>query len=130
MANFKGDACLRPRDLERLKRVMLELASVLDEYLAEVNGSRREVKRESKQYSNDRQSRKGRDKYVFNRAILAILHKRGCLSETDLWNELAPSKVEEGELEDAFRYLVDKGVIALNEARGCWYVKKTSRGEA
>ncbi len=136
MADVKGDLCLRPRDLEKLRGVLQELISSLDEYLAEVNGGRKQVQKEkqtsSRQQPASKQSKqqskpragKQRNKYTFNKAILAVLHSNGCMSESDLWNALAPRDgYEEKELEDAFRYLGEKGVIQFDMVQGCWFIK-------
>ncbi len=124
MARVEGDVCLRPRDLERLKRVMLELAGLLDEYLDSVNGSKEEPRQSSSNKQPSKQSGKHRNKYVFNKAIIAVLRGNGCMSESDLWNALSPrDRFEERELEDAFKYLADKGAIVLDRVQGCWSVR-------
>ncbi|MCE4607311.1 MAG: hypothetical protein F7B59_08315 [Desulfurococcales archaeon] len=130
MARVERDVCLRPRDLEKLRKVVLEFAGVLDEYLAGVNGGKQQAQhkqqpasKQSKQQSKPRAG-KQRNKYTFNKAILAVLHSNGCMSESDLWNALAPRDgYEEKELEDAFRYLGEKGVIQFDMVQGCWFIK-------
>ena len=109
--------------LERVSEDLGDLKAEIDSYLSGADKHQSTKRHIGKQYSS-KQSKRGRDKYTFNKAILAVLHKHGCLSQVNLWKELDPkNEYEDKELENAFKYLADKGVIQFDMVQGCWFIK-------
>ena len=65
-----------------------------------------------------------RNRYYFNRAILAVLHRAGgCLPGEEIARRLDVGEGEAGAFEDAFRYLAERRVL-VEERPGCWGVRR------
>ena len=113
-------------DLERIDRALGEYASVLEDIARQLSELRAELKVSPQQAppaGNTKPKSRGRSKYTFNRAILAVLHKHGCMSQGQVMETLKLAKDEAAAFQDAWKYLVDRGIIQLDKVQGCWTVR-------
>ena len=113
-------------DLERIDRALGEYASVLEDIARQLSELRAELKVSPQQAppaGNTKPKSRGRSKYTFNRAILAVLHKHGCMSQGEVMRTLKLGKDETAAFQDAWEYLTAKGLVVPDSAKRCWTVR-------
>ena len=118
-------------NLERLARALGEYSSILDKVSEDLGDLKAEIdsylsggKPEKRSRPRDSRGRQGgRNRYVFNKAILAVLHK-GDLSEEQLQAALKVRDSEYEEFVNALEYLKSRGIVAFDEDKGYYHIAK------
>ena len=117
-------------DLERLASALGEYSSILERVSEDLGDLKAEIDSYLSGKSAEKRSRPsskgkkgGRNRYVFNKAILAVLHK-GNLSEEQLQAELKVRDSEYEEFVNALEYLKSRGIVAFDEDKGYYRIVK------
>ncbi len=111
------------RELRELRDGLLEIVKRLNGFIElqqAANGGRGSRPAPTREPGRGRV----RNRYYFNRAILAVLHRAGgCLPGDEIARRLDVGEDEAAGFEDAFRYLAERRVL-VEEKPGCWGVRR------
>ena len=119
-------------NLERLAKALGEYSSILDKVSEDLGDLKAEIdsylsgrsgKPEKRSRPSSKGKKGGRNRYVFNKAILAVLHK-GDLSEEQLQAELKVRDSEYEEFVNALEYLKSRGIVVFDEDKGYYHIVK------